>query len=113
MTYGAPWAPGAPDDSRFPSQDVYVYVYVCMYMYLSLSIYIYMYIYIYVYVYIHIYDMICTYVLLLLIILSLPHKICSKGWVAQTPFLIGSFTAALRCSKGWVRKDLNLVMGIG
>ena len=28
-------------------------------------------------------------------------------------FLISSLTAALRCSKGWVRKDLNLVMGIG
>ena len=28
-------------------------------------------------------------------------------------FLIGSLTAALRFSKGWVRKDLNLVMGIG
>ena len=28
-------------------------------------------------------------------------------------FLIGSLTAALRLSKGWVRKDLNLVMGIG
>ena len=27
--------------------------------------------------------------------------------------LIGSLTAALRFSKGWVRKDLNLVMGIG
>ena len=42
-----------------------------------------------------------------------PHKILSKGWVAQKPFLIGSLTAALRFSKGWVRKDLNLVMGIG
>ena len=28
-------------------------------------------------------------------------------------FLIGSLTAALRFSEGWVRKDLNLVMGIG
>ena len=28
-------------------------------------------------------------------------------------FLIGSLTAALRLSKGWVRKYLNLVMGIG
>ena len=40
-----------------------------------------------------------------------PHKICSKGWVNL--FLIGSLTAALRLSKGWVRKDLNLVIGIG
>ena len=42
-----------------------------------------------------------------------PHKTFSKGWVAQEPFVIGSLTAALRFSKGWVRKDLNLVMGIG
>ena len=28
-------------------------------------------------------------------------------------FLTGSLTAALRFSKGWVRKDLNLVMEIG
>ena len=35
-------------------------------------------------------------------------KICSKGWVAQKSFLIGSLTAALRFSKGWVRKDTNL-----
>ena len=28
-------------------------------------------------------------------------------------FLIGRLTAALRFSKGWIRKDLNLVMGIG
>ena len=42
-----------------------------------------------------------------------PHKTFSRVWVAQKPFLIGSLTAALRCSKGWVRKDLNLVMGIG
>ena len=28
-------------------------------------------------------------------------------------FLIGSLTAGLRFSKGWVRKDLNLVMRIG
>ena len=40
-------------------------------------------------------------------------KICSKGWVAQKPFLIGSLTAALRLSKGWVRKYLNLLIGIG
>ena len=40
-------------------------------------------------------------------------KICSKGWLAQKPLLIGSLTAALRFSKGWVRKDPNLVMGIG
>ena len=31
----------------------------------------------------------------------------------ETFLLIGSLMAALRCSKGWVRKDLNLVMGIG
>ena len=42
-----------------------------------------------------------------------PHKTFSKGWVAQKPILIGSLTAALRFSKGWVRKYLNLVMGIG
>ena len=35
-------------------------------------------------------------------------KICSKGWVAQKLFLIGSLRAALRFSKGWVRKDANL-----
>ena len=41
-------------------------------------------------------------------------KICFKGCVAQKPFLlIGSLTAALRLSKGWVRKDLNLKMRIG
>ena len=34
---------------------------------------------------------------------GLPRNLC----------LIGSLTAALRCSKSWVRKDLNLVMGIG
>ena len=31
----------------------------------------------------------------------------------ETFLLIGSLTAALRLSKGWVRKFLNLVMGIG
>ena len=40
-------------------------------------------------------------------------KICSKGWVAQKPFLIGSLTAALRFSKGWVRKDANLGLRTG
>ena len=42
-----------------------------------------------------------------------PHKTFSKGWVAEKPFGVGSLTAALRFSKGWVRKDLNLVMGVG
>ena len=43
-----------------------------------------------------------------------PHKTCSEGWVAQKNcLLIGSLTAALRLSKGLVRKYLNLVMGIG
>ena len=40
-------------------------------------------------------------------------KICSKGWVAQKPFLIGSLTAALRLSKGWVQKDTNLGLRTG
>ena len=41
-------------------------------------------------------------------------KICFKGWVAQKPYvLIGSFTAALRFSKGWVRKDTNLGLRTG
>ena len=40
-------------------------------------------------------------------------KICSKGWVAQKPFLTGSLTAALRFSKGWVRKDTNLGLRTG
>ena len=40
-------------------------------------------------------------------------KICSKGWVAQELFLIGNLTAALRFSKGWVRKDTNLGLRTG
>ena len=40
-------------------------------------------------------------------------KICSKGWVAQKSFLIGSLTAALRFSKGRVRKDANLGLRTG
>ena len=40
-------------------------------------------------------------------------KICSKGWVAQKPFLIGNLMAALRLSKGWVRKDANLGLRTG
>ena len=40
-------------------------------------------------------------------------KICSKGWVAQKPSLIGSLTAELRFSKGWVRKDANLGLRTG
>ena len=42
-----------------------------------------------------------------------PHKTCSKGEVVEKPLLIGRLTAALRLSKGWVRKDPNLVTGIG
>ena len=40
-------------------------------------------------------------------------KICSKGWVAQKLVLIGSLSAALRFSKGWVRKDANLGLRTG
>ena len=40
-------------------------------------------------------------------------KICSKGWVAQKAFFIGSLTAALRFSKGWIRKDTNLGLRTG
>ena len=42
-----------------------------------------------------------------------PHKICPRVGLPRNLLLIGSLTAALRFSKGWVRKDLNLVMGIG
>ena len=44
---------------------------------------------------------------------NLATKICSKGWVAQKSFLIGSLTAALRFSKGWARKDANLGLRTG
>ena len=40
-------------------------------------------------------------------------KICSKGWVAQKLLLIGNLTAALKSSKGWVRKDANLGLRTG
>ena len=43
-----------------------------------------------------------------------PHNtFCPRVGLPRNFILIGSLTAALRFSKGWVRKDLNLVMGIG
>ena len=36
-----------------------------------------------------------------------------RGGLPRNRFSIGSLTAALRFYKGWVRKDLNLVMGTG
>ena len=41
------------------------------------------------------------------------HKTFAKGWVAKKLRLIGSLTAALKCSKGWVRKDANLGLRTG
>ena len=41
-----------------------------------------------------------------------PTRFVPRVGLPRNLFLIGSSTAALRCSAGWVRKDLNLVMGI-
>ena len=70
---------------------VYIHTYVYIYIYMHIHIYIYTYTYIYIYIYTHIYAYI-----------YLPRKL----------FLIGSLTAALRFSKGWVRKDANLGLRI-
>ena len=40
-------------------------------------------------------------------------RLIPRVGLPRNRFLMGSLTAALRLSKGWVRKDLNLVMGIG
>ena len=38
---------------------------------------------------------------------------CPRVGLPRNLCLIGSLTAALRFSKGWVRKDLNIILGIG
>ena len=37
----------------------------------------------------------------------------AKGWVAQKHFLIGNYRSVVRLSKGWVRKDENMITWIG
>ena len=42
-----------------------------------------------------------------------PYKTFAKGWVAQKHLLIGNYRSGVRFSKGWVRKDKNLITWIG
>ena len=41
------------------------------------------------------------------------YKTFAKGWVAQKHLLIGNYRSGVRFSKGWVRKDENLITWIG
>ena len=41
------------------------------------------------------------------------YKTFAKGWVAQKHLLIGNYRSGVRLSKGWVRKDENLITWIG
>ena len=85
---------------------IYVYVCVCVHIYTYIYIYIYICICVYIYIYIYVYESLISasssssssssYMLPCHTPSSHSNnslsKICSKGWVAQAPFLIGTNT---------------------
>ena len=117
---------------------IYAHVYICVYIYIYIHTYIYIYMgYIHIYIYIHI---IYIYIygthptiatppsVTWKPSFSAPHRaVIHPVRIARIPyprfvprvglprnlFLIGSLTAALRFSKGWVRKDANLGLRTG
>ena len=118
-----PWRRGHQQNKHHLSLSLSLYINIYMYIYMYLYTYIHIHIYIYIYICIYLDLSVCIWVHAFQ---SLPEpvtpsshsknslsKICSKGWVAQKPFLIGNLTAALRLSEGWVRKDPNLGLRTG
>ena len=87
---------------------MYIYIYIYRYKYIHICVYV----CIYIYIYIHRESTATGLHPVPITRLSLTRFVPRVG-LHRDLFLIGSLTAALRLSKGWVRKNLNLVMGIG
>ena len=92
-----------------------MYIHICIYIYIHVCLYTCIYTYTYIYIYTSLSLSIYIYIYTHMYMCTIFHvtRFSPRVGLPRNLFLIGSLTAALRLSKGWVRKDPNLGLRTG